>query len=82
MKILQCALALLCAIFMPVLIWVGAGTALYQCRKRVKLLADGVRTSLCLSTSIAAQAIFVLMGSVYPSRPAKLNQRYCFTEII
>ena len=42
MKIVKCAIALLFGIMTPALIWVGASAALYQSRKRGKLLADRV----------------------------------------
>ena len=68
MKILKCPLALLCAIFMPVLIWVGAGTALYQCRRRVKLLANGVRASFCSIDSDCGSGYICVNGECVPKQ--------------
>ena len=68
MKILKCALALSCAIFIPLLIWVGAGTALHQCRRRVKLMADGARASFCSVNSDYGTSYVCVNGECVPKQ--------------
>ena len=43
----NCVVALLLGVSAPILIWVGAGSALYQSRKRAKLLEKALPAPTC-----------------------------------
>ena len=46
-RLRNCLVALLFGISAPVLIWVGAGSALYQSRKRAKMLEKALPNLAC-----------------------------------
>ena len=68
MKIIKCAIALLFGIMTPVLIWVGASTALYQSRKRVKPLV--CRVTFCSIDSDCPTGYICIDGKCMPSQIA------------
>ncbi len=64
----NCGIALLLGCFMPVLIWVGAGAALYQSRKEANLLKQALPDSVCRINADCPSGFVCTAGHCVPAR--------------
>ncbi len=65
-RLRNCALALLIGISAPALIWVGAGSALYQSRKQGNLLKRALPNLACSIDTDCPTGFVCLRGQCVP----------------
>ena len=67
-RLRNCTVALLIGICAPALIWVGAGSALYQSRKQGNLLKQAFANVACSLDSDCPSGFVCVSGHCVPAR--------------
>ena len=67
-RLRNCILALLLGCSAPLLIWVGAGSAMYESRKRAKLLKRALPNLVCSIDTDCPQGFICINGHCVPEK--------------